>query len=768
MATALNWINDMCYDFHGSWDTTATSEHATLYDPESNISTSYMLESWIATRVQTTKVAMGMQLYGRTWRLSDPNHNGVGAVGEGRSAHLREVIDYGTHSIITQLHKDIIHILRVAEPPRSIIERHAHRHLRCWHPNCNSRLQLVARSSCLCCSAGSYIVGVLAGGRRVPQAMKVVAHGVDPVEHDYHLLRWVRLWHAAKEEPRREIHDRGEEVARAGGGHRLAGNRGVPLFHSRSSSPKSAISLSSLGRISGEVPEDPVVSKKSGLLFERRLIEHHIASHGKCPVTKEELSVDDLVPVKTNRVVRPRPLQAASIPGLLGMFQNEWDALMLSNFALEQQLHTARQELSHALYQHDAACRVIARLKKERDDARTLLAQAERQIPALAAEAANATTVVSNGKRAAEDDLGPDGKRIRPGITPTIITELTECNALLSGQRKKRQIPTTLATVDVLDKYTQISSHPLHKTNKPGILSIDINASKDTIATGGIDTNGVIFSRTSGQILSTLTGHSKKVTSVKFVPDDEFVITGSSDKTVRIWQGTEDGNYDCRHVLKDHTAEVQAVTVHATHKYFVTASMDDTWCFYDLSSGSCLAQVGEASNEEGYTSASFHPDGLILGTGTTGAIVKIWDVKSQSNVAKFDGHVGSVTAMSFSENGYFLATAAMDGVKLWDLRKLRNFRSFSPYDPNTPTNSVEFDFSGSYLAIAGSDIRVYQVANVKLEWNLIKTWPDLSGTGKVTAVKFGADAQYLAVGSMDRNLRIFGLPGNDSEEPSEH
>lgn len=41
---------------------------------------------------------------------------------------------------------------------------------------------------------------------------------------------------------------------------------------------------------------------------------------------------------------------------------------------------------------------------------------------------------------AAEDDLGPDGKKIRPGINPVIIAELTECNALLSGQRKKRQV----------------------------------------------------------------------------------------------------------------------------------------------------------------------------------------------------------------------------------------------------------------------------------------------------------------------------------------
>ncbi|KAL8481064.1 hypothetical protein ACS0TY_027555 [Phlomoides rotata] len=518
--------------------------------------------------------------------------------------------------------------------------------------------------------------------------------------------------------------------------------------------------------ISGEVPEEPVVSKGSGLLFEKRLIERHILDYGKCPITGEPMTMDDIVPVKTGKIVKPRPVQAASIPGMLGMFQIEWDGLMLSNFALEQQLHTARQELSHALYQHDAACRVIARLKKERDEARALLAQAERQIPmsVAAPDTANAAAL-SNGKRAAEDaEMGPDGKRIRPGISSSIISELTDCNAVLSQQRKKRQIPSTLAPIDAVERYTQLTVNPLHRTNKPGILSLDIMYSKDLIATAGADSNAVVFDRPSGQVVSTLSGHSKKVTSVKFAAEGELVVTASADKTVRVWQGSEGGNFDCRHILKDHTAEVQAVTIHATNNYFVSASLDNTWCFYDIASGLCLTQVEDTSGSaaEGYTSAAFHPDGLILGTGTSGAIVKIWDVKSQANVARFDGHVGAVTAISFSENGYFLATAAQDGVKLWDLRKLKNFRSLNPYDENTPIQSVEFDHSGSYLALGGSDIRVYQVASVKSEWNCIKTFPDLSGTGKTTCVKFGPDAKYVAVGSMDRNLRIFGVPEEDA------
>jgi pre-mRNA-processing factor 19 len=60
---------------------------------------------------------------------------------------------------------------------------------------------------------------------------------------------------------------------------------------------------------------------------------------------------------------------------LLSTFQTEWDALALESFTIRQQLHQTRQELATALYQHDAAIRVIARITKERDEARDALSK---------------------------------------------------------------------------------------------------------------------------------------------------------------------------------------------------------------------------------------------------------------------------------------------------------------------------------------------------------------------------------------------------------
>lgn len=94
-------------------------------------------------------------------------------------------------------------------------------------------------------------------------------------------------------------------------------------------------------------------------------------------------------------------------------------------------------------------------------------------------------------------------------------------------------------------------------------------------------------------------------------------------------------------------------------------------------------------------------------------------------MANFHGHSGHITSVSFSENGcvvwllltekqslslsptlssYYLATAGEDSqVKLWDLRKLKNFKTINVGSGDV--QSLTFDMSGTYLAMAGTTIQ---------------------------------------------------------------
>eukprot|EP00957_Ditylum_brightwellii_P051369 3895806-Ditylum_brightwellii.AAC.1 len=56
------------------------------------------------------------------------------------------------------------------------------------------------------------------------------------------------------------------------------------------------------------------------------------------------------------------------------MLQTEYDAVLLELFDTRRALEETRRELSQALYQNDAAVRVVARLASERDAAREMVA----------------------------------------------------------------------------------------------------------------------------------------------------------------------------------------------------------------------------------------------------------------------------------------------------------------------------------------------------------------------------------------------------------
>ncbi|RZC68226.1 hypothetical protein C5167_031484 [Papaver somniferum] len=76
---SLDFVNLMCYDYRGDWDTSKTGAHALLYDPSSQISTSAGIQAWINAGLPANKLIMGLPMYGRTWKLRDANVNGIGA-----------------------------------------------------------------------------------------------------------------------------------------------------------------------------------------------------------------------------------------------------------------------------------------------------------------------------------------------------------------------------------------------------------------------------------------------------------------------------------------------------------------------------------------------------------------------------------------------------------------------------------------------------------------------------------------------------------------
>ena len=49
--------------------------------------------------------------------------------------------------------------------------------------------------------------------------------------------------------------------------------------------------------VSGEVPQEAVVSKSTGQLYEKKIVLKYIADGGKCPVTGGDLPESDLIDV---------------------------------------------------------------------------------------------------------------------------------------------------------------------------------------------------------------------------------------------------------------------------------------------------------------------------------------------------------------------------------------------------------------------------------------------------------------------------------------
>ena len=84
-----------------------------------------------------------------------------------------------------------------------------------------------------------------------------------------------------------------------------------------------------------------------------------------------------------------------------------------------------------------------------------------------------------------------------------------------------------------------------------------------------------------------------------------------------------------------------------------------------------------------------------------GQTIKLWHVKSGTEIRMLTGHNGEVKALAFSPDGKQLLSGSKDGtIKTWDVGKTEVTRTLSGY--SNEINSIAFTPGGQWFA-SGSD-----------------------------------------------------------------
>jgi pre-mRNA-processing factor 19 len=301
----------------------------------------------------------------------------------------------------------------------------------------------------------------------------------------------------------------------------------------------------------------------TGNVFERRLIEAYISENGTDPVNGEDLHTDDLIDLKQSRLVKPRPPTLTSIPSLLSTFQNEWDALVLETFQLKQQLAETRQELSTALYYNDSAQRVIARLQKERDDARDALSRVSIQA------APNGHT---NG-----DAMQVDGQE----LSNDIVAKIEETQATLSATRRKRPVPEEWATGDAIAAYDVKSTADTQFT---GAKALAADRTGDFFLCGDSDGAASVYDLKAGAFTTRSNLGAGAILDGAWANDKPIVATSSGAVVV-----TQEGTVQYK--FRQHAGAATSVAVHPSDDILVSVGVDKSFVLYDLQHNKVLTQV---------------------------------------------------------------------------------------------------------------------------------------------------------------------------------
>ena len=115
---------------------------------------------------------------------------------------------------------------------------------------------------------------------------------------------------------------------------------------------------------------------------------------------------------------------------------------------------------------------------------------------------------------------------------------------------------------------------------------------------------------------------SSSVSSVAVTPDGKYVVSGSSDETIKLWD-IKTG--EVIRTFEGHTSYVSSVAVTSNGKYVVSGSWDETIKLWDIKTGEIIKEFkGHTSY---VSSVAVTPDGKYIVSGSDDKTIKLWDIK---------------------------------------------------------------------------------------------------------------------------------------------
>jgi WD40 repeat protein len=240
-----------------------------------------------------------------------------------------------------------------------------------------------------------------------------------------------------------------------------------------------------------------------------------------------------------------------------------------------------------------------------------------------------------------------------------------------------------------------------------------------------------------------LIGHTSGVSSLDFSPDNQMVVTGSFDKTAKLWTKSGKLIHSFPHDLL-----VLAVKFHPNGKMIATAGQDKIVRLWNKQGKLLHSLVG---HEDQIETVDFHPNGKILASASMDGVVKLWDMDGQL-IRSFSAHRNKIWQLSFSPDGKYFATAGGDYlVKIWDMAgNLINTLA----GHTDEVLSVKFSPDSKMLASASAD----QTAKLwQSDGKLINTFTGHSG--RVWDVDFHPAGNMIATSSIDLTIKLWDLEG---------